>query len=66
MDKNLAQLDKKNKELIIENKKISDVIFDVEIMHYRSRSLEDALKLNKQLNQINEKLTNKLADIYDI
>lgn len=62
----LDQLDQENKELIIHNKKLSDIIFDAEVRHYRSRNIEEAIKLNSKLKITNDTLATKVEDIYDI
>ena len=64
IDKNV--LDEKNKELLIQNKKLSDIIFDVDVLHYKRRNIEEATKFNQYLKKINAELVYKLEDIYDI
>jgi DNA primase catalytic subunit len=63
---NKNTLDEKNRELLIHNKKLSDIIFDVDVLHYRRINIEEATKFNQYLKKINSELLYKLEDIYDI
>ena len=60
------KLDEENKNLIIHNKKLRDIIFDTDIMHYRRINMQEAINFNRELKTINSELVTKVYDIYDI
>lgn len=62
----LQEINNTNKELLEENKKLSNIIYDVDIIHFQRIDIEQAQQYNEMLKTINKELKNKIREIYDL
>jgi hypothetical protein len=62
----LQEINNTNKELLEENKKLSNIIYDVDIIHFQRIDIKQAQQYNEMLKTINKELKNKLREIYDL